>query len=427
MKYIDKEKFSVWSRFDLHLISILFVGVSIAAIVAAFVLANSEYGFEIKIKGFSAIIVGFLIFCAILYTKVGVYLAVFGDGGQKYLSDDDLERKLFGIEEANTYFGGSLKSADMFRLTASRIKEIVPFDACVLFLIDSLHLKLRIVQSDGENARFIRGIQSEIDAGSVGKSIASGVIEIETGNTIGREIFSEEINTEFQSSAALPLVRNGEIFAVLQLFSKKQTAFIGDSITHLEAIRERVTPVIVRSQSFERSLSNALTDPLTELPNERAFFLVAENQIAEAQRNREGRSVSVLTIDIKYFNDVNEKYGHATGDRLLNFVAQKIKEQLRQMDFFTRASNDEFLVIMPTATAKVVGEIVERIETEFVGCRFSVNDRQSVRVDLNFGAATFWHDGETAPLLLATARERKEQSKTAIPNKVVWFPKEYVN
>ena len=315
----------------------------------------------------------------------------------------------------------------MFRLTASRVNDLVPFDACILFLIDRLDSKLRIVESDGDNARLMKGIECGIDRGLAGKCIASGAIEIETGSTIAGDVFSEDVINEFRSSAALPLVRNGEIFAVLQLFSKKLTAFNGDSITHLEAIRERVTPIIIRSQSFEQNLSNALTDPLTDLPNERAFFFVVENQIAEAQRNREGRPVSILAIDIKYFNDVNEQYGHAAGDRLLNFVAQKVKEQLRQMDFFSRASNDEFLVIMPTATAKVAGEIVERIDTEFVGCRFSVNDAQSVQVDLNFGAATFWHDGETAPLLLATARERKQQSKNTIPNKVVWFPKEYVN
>lgn len=427
MKYIDQEEFPVSSKSELRLIAILFVGVSIAAILAAFVLANSNYEFEIKIKGFSAIIVGFLIFCAIVYSKVGGYLAVLGDGGQKHFSDEAIERKLFAIEEANTYFGGSLKSADMFRLTASRLNDLVPFDACVLFLIDRLESKLRIVESDGDNARLMRGMESVIDKALVWKSVASGVIEIETGSTIARDVFPEDVVNEFRSSAALPLVHQGEIFAVIQVFSRKRTAFSGNSSMLLEAIRERVTPIIIRSQSFEQNLSNALTDPLTDLPNERAFFLVVENQIAEAQRNREGRPVSVLAIDIKYFNDVNERYGHATGDRLLNFVAQKIKDQLRQMDFFARASNDEFLVIMPTAGAKVAGEIANRIETEFVGCRFSVNDKQSVQVNLNFGAATFGPDGETAPLLLATARERKEQSKTAIPNKVVWFPKEYVN
>lgn len=112
---------------------------------------------------------------------------------------------------------------------------------------------------------------------------------------------------------------------------------------------------------------------------------------------------------------------------MLNFVAQKIKDQLRQMDFFARSTNDEFLVILPTAAEKVAAEIVARIHTEFVDCKFAVNDMQSVQIDLNFGSATFWKDGETAQTLLSVARERKEQSKTVIPSKVVWFPKEYIN
>lgn len=410
-----------------YLIPLTFIGTSLAAIVASFALANSSYEFVTKTQGFSAIIIGYLVFSGIAYWIGDGNLPFISENESERLTDQQVENRLFAIEEASIYFGGSLKSSDMFRLMASRVDDLVPFDSCVLFMVDGPGAKMRIVQADGENARKFKKVQVSPDNGLAGRARVSSMVQIDRGLSLSDRAFPSELVSNFKSSAALPLAKNGEVFAVVQFFSRSKTSFDGNSITLLEAIGERVAPMVLSAVSFENSLSSALTDSLTALPNERAFYLVLENQIAEAQRNRESRPVSILTLDIRCFNDVNATYGHAAGDRLLNFAAQKIKEQLRQMDFFARASNDEFLVIMPTATAKVAEEVVSRIDAELDGCRFSVNDVQSVHLKMNFGAASFGRDGETAQTLLATARERKEQTKSGIPAKVIWFPREYVN
>src|SRR5207253_4107332 len=111
-----------------------------------------------------------------------------------------------------------------------------------------------------------------------------------------------------------------------------------------------VAPLVLSSMALERSRANALTDPTTDLPNERAFYLVLENQIAEAQRKQGDRPLTILAIDIKNFEDINRRFGHAAGDRALNFAAQLVKDNLRQMDFLARSTGDEFLVILPTAS-----------------------------------------------------------------------------
>ena len=406
---------------------LFFIGVSLAAIVAAFVLANSSYDFETKTKIFSAIIVVFLMYCAIAFVGRENQALWLGGHASEANTDREIERKLYSIEEAASYFGGSLKPADMFRLMASRVRDLVPFDMCVLFMIDRSESRMRIIQTDGAAAEKLRGIETNIHFGLAGSSLVSGSVQIDRELNHQNTSIPADVLSQFQSAAALPLKRNGEVFAILKLYSGSRAAFDGGSAELLEAICERVTPMVLGSLSFEQNLSNALTDPVTDLPNERAFFMIVENQLAESQRNREGRPLSLLAVDIKYFADLNQRFGHAAGDRILNFVAQKVKDQLRQMDFFARSSNDEFLVILPTASEKVVAEVVARIHTEFVGCKYAVNDTQSVQIDLNFGISTFWKDGETAQTLLAVARARKEQSKTVIPNKVVWFPKEYVN
>jgi diguanylate cyclase (GGDEF)-like protein len=97
------------------------------------------------------------------------------------------------------------------------------------------------------------------------------------------------------------------------------------------------------------------------------------------------------------------------------------------MDFHCRASYDEFLIILPTASEKFAGDVVQRIRDRFATVVFAVSETEETKVWLSFGWATFWQDGETAEQLLQTARIRKQQSKAEEPSKVLWFPKEYVN
>jgi len=163
------------------------------------------------------------------------------------------------------------------------------------------------------------------------------------------------------------------------------------------------------------------------MANERAFYVVLENQLAESQRFRDERPLTVLAIDIVDFDQINHKYGHSTGDQMLGFVAQGISSQLRRMDFLARSLNDEFLIILPKASGRMVSEIIHRIAKYFDENSFRIADSESLNIWLSFGRATFWKDGETAEDLVNTARQRKQLSKLEAPPKVLKFPKEYIN
>jgi len=179
--------------------------------------------------------------------------------------------------------------------------------------------------------------------------------------------------------------------------------------------------------AFERSLSNALTDPLTNLPNERAFQMVLENQLAESHRSRDDRPLTVMAIDIKNFDEINNNFGHAAGDRVLAFAAEKIGTQLRKMDFLARSMNDEFLIVLPKASERTAIEITGRIQSCLVTSPMKISDEDEVKLWLNFGCATFWKDGETSQELLQSALIKKQQATSQDAGNVLAFSKEYVN
>ncbi len=391
--------------------TLLIIFFSLIAIVSTFLLAISTVDVGVKVGGFSAIL-------AVLIT-LALGLSFWQSGRRtdliesEFTSGADLEQNLRGLDEANEYFAGSLTTGDTLRLVGSRVRMIVPLSGIALFLVDASQTRLEVAATDADHAGL------EFDEEIAGQCYAMREVRFIKSSRHGKG--------DSQGFAAIPLFSELELFGVLELSFDAVDARLEPDRSLLEAIGTRVAPLILSSVAFERSRMNALTDSTTDLPNERAFYLILENQIAESQRKQESRPLTVLAMDIKNFDEINQSHGHAAGDRVLNFVAEIARDNLRQMDFFVRSMNDEFLAVLPTATKEISHEIVARIHTGFFGRKLKISEGQSIEIELNVGWATFGLDGETPAQLLTLARLRKEQAKSPEPPKVLWFPKELVN
>lgn len=391
---------------------------SLLAIGATYLLSNSDLDMSDKTKGFSAVIVVYLCVCALLYffqirRKPAAKL-------EKGVFAVDIERTLGDLDDASSYFTGALRSADAFRLVSSRVKEICPYQTIVLFLLDESRTKLTSVHTDGESADDHKGQILDLDEGLAGQAYKTHQVEVDGYMML-------DSDQDYGSSAAIPLRHGDNVFGVIQLFFGQEYDVEATEPTVFEAVGIRIAPLMLGAISYERTQANALTDITTDLPNERAFYLVLENQVAEAQRKRDDRPLTVLAIDIKNFTEINCTFGHVAGDKVLNFVASVVKDNLRTMDFVARALNDEFLVILPTANKEIAHEIMTRIHTGFFGRKLAINDTQAVEIELNIGWSAFGGDGETPGQLLSLAQLRKEHMKSTGPSNVIWFPQELAN
>lgn len=405
---------------------LILAAVSLAAIAATFFAANSSLGFKTKITIFTLIVLLYPSFFFAVYLRQKRQARESEREAAQNLFDSEIEGRLLALEEAGEFFGSSLKSADMFRLVASRINELIPFTTCALFTANEDGTRLKVSLTAGENARTLKNLEIDSHKGLAGKTFVSRQSQMDEKLACDKNIFSSGTALENCNSAiAAPILRGGDAFGVLILYGDAQKKYNQNSLRLLESIVERVTRLFLSSFAFEQNVANSLTDALTNLPNERAFYLVLENQIAESQRFREERPLSVLTVDIKNFAELNERFGHATGDRILAFAAVVIKEQLRQMDFLARSTGDEFLAVLPTALNGTASEIAERIEKAFASKPFHSAPRDKNYLLLNFGIATFLKDGETAGQLLQSAYLHKQNAKLPRKSSVLLFPKEF--
>jgi diguanylate cyclase len=158
------------------------------------------------------------------------------------------------------------------------------------------------------------------------------------------------------------------------------------AITTVVLIRQ-VSMIAENGRLMSRLRNLANVDPLTGIPNRRAFFEEAEllfegpGGLPTATSHH-----SVLMIDVDYFKEVNDTYGHRTGDRVLSTVAACVKSQLRSADLVGRYGGDELVIALADCDGPAAFSVAERIHSMVAGTPI-VTDDSVVNVTLSIGVA----------------------------------------
>lgn len=114
-----------------------------------------------------------------------------------------------------------------------------------------------------------------------------------------------------------------------------------------------------RTQSQERLVEQALTDPLTGLANRRAWDRALQEQVAAARGS--GAPLCLAILDLDHFKRVNDAHGHAVGDEVLRAAGTVIVGGLRQSDFVARLGGDEFGLLLRVRDEAVARAVIERV------------------------------------------------------------------
>lgn len=159
----------------------------------------------------------------------------------------------------------------------------------------------------------------------------------------------------------------------------------------------------------------ASVDGLTGLRNRRAFKDDAQRFVALARRHRS--SLSVISFDIDHFKSVNDTYGHAAGDMVLNAVAQLAQDTPRQSDLAGRMGGEEFVLLLPGADIISASAVAERLRHRVVDLSFP-GSQPPIRVSASFGVATLDPGRDDLDSLLVKADEALYEAKRGGRNRV---------
>jgi diguanylate cyclase (GGDEF)-like protein/putative nucleotidyltransferase with HDIG domain len=327
-----------------------------------------------------------------------------------FRSISEAQREVFALHEIAQTIGSSLNLSDTVTLVANKLKSIVPFDSCVIFLVDERTGKAVAAHAVGEESALFSSRRITVGDGITGWVIANGRSMCNASPELDMVGISDQIVKRFRGVLVSPLLREDGAFGAISLYSQSRTSYTTEHVRLLESVCQHASSALNNALTYEKTRESALVDPLTELPNARGFYMMLEQRIAECQRmNRE--SLAVLSMDIDDFKVINDQYGHSIGDRLLASVAGVVRRELRQMDILTRYAGDEFVAIMPMASSKMAASIADRVRNAVEEQLFSVRNGTMIGLGVSIGVACFPEDGETSEELLTAAARRMQRDK----------------
>ncbi|MES2501299.1 MAG: EAL domain-containing protein [Pseudomonadota bacterium] len=168
---------------------------------------------------------------------------------------------------------------------------------------------------------------------------------------------------------------------------------------------------IIDNQNNADTVSSGYKDPLTQLPNRRAFQRELETAIKRSARA--GSTIALAYIDLDHFKPINDSFGHHVGDGVLMFVAQRLNAAVRVCDSVARIGGDEFVALIEEIKSDediipIVERIVKSIKEPFLV------DGQQIDISCSVGIAVYPRDGDIEKLMIcadAAMYKAKENGK----------------
>ena len=326
------------------------------------------------------------------------------DRARRGTTTDFLSSIASARHEAHTLFelsqdlGNSLSVDETLSLVAMRLRKLVPYDSFVAFIRNQNLLVPEFVS--GDNFRLFSSLTLPVGSGLCGW-VAQNARPIVNGNPAVEPGFVSDPNNPSTPRSALvvPLEGVTGLVGVMALYQSTADAFTSDHLRILQVITSRVALFIENALKYREAESSATIDYLTGMANARSLSVHLEQELARCKR--EHSTVAVMVCDLDGFKQINDRFGHLAGDKVLKLFATSISGACREYDYAARMGGDEFVIVAPNMPrsavehrAAVFSTLAQQAGREVCGAEF---------LSLSLGASFYPLNGTEAEQLLAEA------------------------
>ena len=254
-------------------------------------------------------------------------------------------------------------------------------------------------------------------------------IETDPGSALIRPWQAYALAGCAQEAVTLPLRRSGRVWAMLVLVANDSAdldAIVQDTLLRTaELIGQALTEIDLKQllQARESEQAHlARHDALTGLANRLALEQHLPHAMARARRG--GHQLAIGVLDLDDFKPVNDTYGHAAGDRLLQQLASRLQAQLRESDLLARLGGDEFVLVLDELDAthprQVLASVLGRLHRA-VEQPFELAAQVQVEIGMSMGLALYPEHGEEPDSLLRQADGALYAAKSAKARRQRWW------
>jgi len=380
----------------------LFAGFSLAFLSSVFYLSINSGDLStasanhliIKIAVLWAFVVAFSAVMQNIDRSRAKLLRMFDILNQRTSELEKSQAQIETIYETSRNLGEILNLEEVTDELLNIVQKILGYQFCSIFILsDSNALSLLGEIKEGKKIKYSEPVKKGLN-GTLEKVKTTGkpVRILNLTNAFAHQRESDE----FKSLLAVPMISRGKVIGVLNAQSKRLGAFLDQDEKIFSILAGSAALAIENASLHQKTKELTITDELTGTYNYRYFIKKLSQEIKRAGRYKQ--SLSLLMIDIDWFKRCNDTYGHVFGNRVLQELAQRIKDSVRDVDVVSRYGGEEFAVILPQTNNKDAQMIGERIRHRVESIPFVGEERESrlrVRVTVSLGVATCPENGRT--------------------------------
>ena len=215
----------------------------------------------------------------------------------------------------------------------------------------------------------------------------------------------------------VPINHNDSIAGYLAIFSELNGSYNNSDIENASFIANQATLALENIQLYNQASELTYIDDLTKLHNIRYMDIALENEIKRAKRFN--AHLSFLFLDIDYFKNINDSYGHQIGSKVLIELGQILKEIVREIDTVARYGGDEFTILLVETNAAGATVIANRLRDIVEKHPFLTEEGLSIWLTITIGVAAYPEQASSKEELLAAADKAMYKGKNTTRNIVI--------
>jgi len=220
-----------------------------------------------------------------------------------------------------------------------------------------------------------------------------------------------------KSALVIPVTVPGSQQGVIVVLRKEEKAeYDRSDMSTARFLAEQIHLSFENALNYSDAQRLVFVDDHTGLFNTRYLDMALQNELRRAKRFK--THLSVLFVDLDFFKNVNDTYGHLAGSKLLIETSKVLKECVREIDMVIRYGGDEFILILIDTDRESAAKVAERIRKTMEESRFKIRDDLFLKITCCVGIATFPEDAETKSQLIHLADKAMYRGKETTRNVV---------
>src|SRR5271157_911550 len=287
-----------------------------------------------------------------------------------------------------------LNPQELLPTICRQVRNAFGYDMARIEMLDPGREELVVEAEAGYGPELI-GRRIRIGDGLAGVAADSG--EPALANSVVKEPRYIALHPGIRSALSLPLKYREELIGVLSVESRQAYAFSQQDVLTLQTLTDQLAIALHNARAYQVALEQAITDGLTGLKTHGYFMEALDREWRRSTRS--GHMFSLIMMDLDRFKQVNDRHGHLEGDRVLEAVANLLKDRVRQSNVVARYGGDEFAIMLPETLTDQAQIMAERLRDSIESDHFLA----AHGVTASFGIATFPLHGPTQEEILRVA------------------------